>query len=147
MKFAQFYQRSAVNPANIIEACGDRSVIILDGRECGATHHGIAEFECRARGYVGYSLHSGDSFTRSHQVAPYREVHYRYTLHRADGIRVGEAQTAQGIGDRARNAHYSRDSVPGAYPFVAWRFDALGMIGEPFATEAEAVAECARVSK
>ena len=32
MIYVQFYQRSALNPDDIIEACGDRSVVILDGR-------------------------------------------------------------------------------------------------------------------
>lgn len=63
MYFAQFYQFGAVS-GKPIEACGDRSVIILDGRESRASHNGIALVECRARGYVGYSLHKGSGFNR-----------------------------------------------------------------------------------
>src|SRR5690606_16889127 len=32
MKYAQFYQASAVDPSKLVEAVGDRSVIIFDGR-------------------------------------------------------------------------------------------------------------------
>lgn len=77
MHFAAFYQ----NPVNYgqsdlspIEATGDRSVIILDGRERAASHVTIARAECIKRGYVGFTLHMGETFTRSSMVRPLERV-------------------------------------------------------------------------
>jgi len=67
MYYVQFFQR-AVWPEGtkkIIEASGDRSVIILDGRESKNTMHGFAESECNKRGFIGWQLFKGESFTRS----------------------------------------------------------------------------------
>lgn len=64
MYFATFYQPSAIEPAKLVEACGDRAVVILDGRQHASTHHAIAAQECRARGYRAYQLHTGATFTR-----------------------------------------------------------------------------------
>ena len=66
MYFAQFYQK-AVWPAGsneLIEATGDRAVIILDGRMGWSIREVITREECAKRGYVAYSLHVGDSFSR-----------------------------------------------------------------------------------
>jgi hypothetical protein len=71
MIFAQFYQ-TAVYPVvtdKIIEACGDRAVIILDGRNSSDTHHAISAAECKKRGYIAYSVHAGESFSRSRTVS------------------------------------------------------------------------------
>lgn len=70
MYYAQFFQRGAVT-GEPIEACGDRSVIILDGRESKNKMHEFAESECNRRGYIGWQLFKGDTFTRS---APISEV-------------------------------------------------------------------------
>lgn len=59
MHFAQFYQRSAIDASKLIEACGDRAVIILDGRTSSQEHARIAERTARERGYLGYTLHKG----------------------------------------------------------------------------------------
>lgn len=69
MYYAQFFQRSAIDPEKIIEACGDRGVIILDGRESRNSHHAIAERECNKRGYVGWQLFKGETFTRSRPIS------------------------------------------------------------------------------
>ena len=73
MHFASFYQ----NPVNFgqadlspIEACGDRAVIILDGRSKPSTHVDITRSECIKRGYIGFTLHMGETFTRSSMVRP-----------------------------------------------------------------------------
>lgn len=50
MLFAEFYQKSAISDA-IIPACGDRSVIILDGRYNIADNAAIARQECKKRGF------------------------------------------------------------------------------------------------
>lgn len=71
MRFAAFYQ----NPVNHgqadlspIEATGDRSVIILDARENLDSQHALCVRECKARGYVGFTINRGDSFTRNVQT-------------------------------------------------------------------------------
>lgn len=75
MIFAQFYQRAVYPPEStkVIEACGDRAVIVLDGRERTATHHEISREECIKRGYLGYKLFKGETFTRSAPVSDYVE--------------------------------------------------------------------------
>lgn len=77
MLYIQFYQKAVwpIGTDLLIEATGDRSVVILDARRrylsgvCG-----IAETECVARGYEGYRLFKGESFTRSE---PYGVFHRR----------------------------------------------------------------------
>lgn len=67
MYFATFYHWSVPlegKPSRLIEACGDRATIILDGRESLRTHNAIAADECKKRGFVAYQLHKGESFTR-----------------------------------------------------------------------------------
>lgn len=69
MIYAQFYQRSAIAPEMLIEACGDRAVIILDGRVKAETNRKIAAEECRRRGYVAWQIFRGETFTRSRPVS------------------------------------------------------------------------------
>jgi hypothetical protein len=75
MIYAQFYHDSTgwngidfSGPVKLIPACGDRSVVILDGRQNMATHRDIALAECRKRGYKGFTLCRGESFTRSAEI-------------------------------------------------------------------------------
>lgn len=68
MYFAQFYQRGLISN-DLIEACGDRSVIILDGRESNASKGAIAAAECKKRGYVAWRIFKGESFTRCTPVS------------------------------------------------------------------------------
>jgi hypothetical protein len=69
MIYVQFYQRSALNPDDIIEACGDRSVVILDGR-CSKQWMGeTSAAECKRRGYVAWRIFKGETFTRSAPVS------------------------------------------------------------------------------
>jgi hypothetical protein len=63
--YAQFFQLSATDKTQIIEAIGDRSVIILDARSNHLTHNLVAYRECAKRGYVGFQIFKGESFTRS----------------------------------------------------------------------------------
>ena len=74
--YAQFYDRSAIDPDHIVEACGDRAVIILDGRNGRATHNAIAREECKKRGYIGYTIHKGEGFGyyRSRMIQTYITV-------------------------------------------------------------------------
>lgn len=58
--YAQFWQHSAIDKTRIIEACGDRAVIILDGR-CSKQWMGqIAAEECKKRGFVAWQIHAGN---------------------------------------------------------------------------------------
>lgn len=78
---AQFYQLSTgYIPGSIppqyddshkkpIEACGDRAVIILDGRNNSQTWHAIARAECKKRGYIGYVLRRGERFTQARDIS------------------------------------------------------------------------------
>lgn len=47
------FEESAKRP---VPACGDRSVIILDGRNSREHQIAIARQECAKRGYVGFTL-------------------------------------------------------------------------------------------
>jgi len=83
MYYAQFFQLSTGYIAGTIppqfgekkpiEATGDRGVIILDGRESKNNMHAVAEIECNKRGFIGWQLFKGDTFTRS---APISECIY-----------------------------------------------------------------------
>lgn len=62
MYFVEFHSpdlSGALQPAT-----GDRSVIVLDGRESASTHHNIARTEGAKRGYSAYRICKGDSFSR-----------------------------------------------------------------------------------
>ena len=63
MVFAEFYQTNLAGKLAL--ACGDRSIIILDGRCTEQTWHTIASHECQMRGYEGYQLRKGRGFTDS----------------------------------------------------------------------------------
>ena len=75
MYWVQFFQKSVTTPHRLIEACGDRAVIILDGRESSRSHSSIAREECEKRGYLAYQLFKGDSFTRSSAYSPIHSVY------------------------------------------------------------------------
>jgi hypothetical protein len=75
MYYVQFYQKSAISDA-LIEANGDRSVVILDGR-CSRQWMGeTAAAECKRRGYLAWRIFRGESFTRS---APVSQLWYANT--------------------------------------------------------------------
>lgn len=73
MRYAQFYQMPG-KASEPIEACGDRSVIILDSRNRLACSESMARLECQKRKYIGYSIHEGRSFTDSRQVTKYKQI-------------------------------------------------------------------------
>lgn len=74
MIYAQFFQRPATYAHDgkpwLIEACGDRSVVIIDARLNPKTIGRIAATECAKRGYVAWQIFKGDAFTRSKPVSP-----------------------------------------------------------------------------
>ena len=73
MLYAQFYDRNS--SGKLAEACGDRSVIILDGRYSNDTNGKISAEECSKRGYLAWRVFKGDSFTRSKPVSQLWFVH------------------------------------------------------------------------
>lgn len=67
MIYAQFYHYGTTG--NLIEACGDRSVVIIDARLRPATVGEIAAEECKKRGYEAWAIFKGESFTNSVRVS------------------------------------------------------------------------------
>lgn len=74
MYWTQFYQKGVIT-GETIEACGDRSVIILDGRNSRETMGKISAAECAKRGYIAWRVFKGDTFTRSAPVSQLWYVH------------------------------------------------------------------------
>lgn len=72
MYFAEFYQRDL--SGLISEACGDRSVLILDGRESADKHHAHAIDWAKRHKFIGYKLCKGESFTRVEKRSGYHGV-------------------------------------------------------------------------
>lgn len=72
MVYAQFFYVDLAG--KVSEACGDRSVIILDGRCRRTWMHATAREECRKRGYAAWQLCKGDSFTRSAPISTVNPV-------------------------------------------------------------------------
>jgi hypothetical protein len=67
MIYAQFYHYGL--SGNLVEACGDRSVVIIDARLKPRTIGEIAADECKKRGYVAWAIFKGESFTNSVRVS------------------------------------------------------------------------------
>ena len=77
MRFAQFYQMSVAlkgKPSQPIEACGDRAVVLLDGRNSVAVSAAFAKRECQKRKYIGFSIHEGESFNRARVVRKMEKI-------------------------------------------------------------------------
>ena len=66
--YAQFFIRSAIDNNRIVEGCGDRAVIILDGRITKKLMGEISATECKKRGFVAWQIHQGD-FRQSKPVS------------------------------------------------------------------------------
>ena len=67
MIYAQFYHYGL--SGNLVEACGDCSVVIIDARLKPRTIGEIAADECKKRGYVAWAIFKGESFTNSVRVS------------------------------------------------------------------------------
>ena len=67
MIYAQFYHYDLAG--ELAEACGDRSVVIIDARLRMATIGEIAAEECKKRGYVAWAIFRGQSFTNSRPLS------------------------------------------------------------------------------
>jgi hypothetical protein len=75
MIYAQFYQMSVAHHYNAyksrpVEACGDRAVVIYDARLRLADVVADARQECAKRGFVGFAMMRGESFSRARQISP-----------------------------------------------------------------------------
>lgn len=75
MIYAQFFHRSALDENALVEACGDRSVVIYDGRRRADWIGQDAKAECLKRGYDAWQIFRGETFTRS---APISQINYTY---------------------------------------------------------------------
>ena len=67
MIYAQFYHYDL--GGNLAEACGDRSVVIIDARLSNTTVGKIAEEECRKRGYEAWAVFRGESLMNGGRVS------------------------------------------------------------------------------
>lgn len=67
MIYAQFYHYGL--SGNLVEACGDRAVVIIDARLKSRTIGEIAADECKKRGYAAWAIFKGESFTNSVRVS------------------------------------------------------------------------------
>ena len=73
MIYAQFYNYGL--DGNLVEACGDRSVVIIDARLRMSTINEIAADECKKRGYIAWAIFKGGSFTNSVRVSHIWHAH------------------------------------------------------------------------
>ena len=68
MIYVQFYQHGVIG-AETIEASGDRSVVILDGRCTRQWMRETAVAECKNRGYTAWRIFKGETFTRATPIS------------------------------------------------------------------------------
>jgi len=73
MIYAQFFHLTATRPLKLIEACGDRGVIVMDGR-CTLSHRTWAEDECRKRGYLAWQLMRGERFSDAVPISAVEKI-------------------------------------------------------------------------
>lgn len=84
MRFAQFFTMSTgyipgttpplFGTPKPIEACGSNAVLIIDGRLSLHNAATIAAKVAKERGYIGYSICQGESFSRSREVLGFEEI-------------------------------------------------------------------------
>jgi len=69
MIYVQYFQKSATSE-ELVEACGDRAVVVLDGRQSTATQKvdAISLNGTRRPTYLAYQLFRGETFTRSEAI-------------------------------------------------------------------------------
>jgi hypothetical protein len=68
MIYIQFYHPAVTNPSKQFEACGDRSIIILDGRQSLKSHIHIALDELKRRNYSGVQIRKAENLNRPYKV-------------------------------------------------------------------------------
>lgn len=67
MKYVQFFKYDLSN--TLSEGCGDRSIVIVDGRLSTWNVTNIAIQEGIKRGYVAWQVFKGEAFTRSRPIS------------------------------------------------------------------------------
>lgn len=72
MHFAEFYNRTPTG--TLMEACSDRSVYILSGRDGITTRHGDAVAWAKRHGFAAYRLMRGQSLLRASPYSGVMEV-------------------------------------------------------------------------
>ena len=77
MIFAEFYHDSTgwngkdfSGPVKLIPACGSDSVLPIDARLNVIRAAGMAREVCKRRGYKGFTLNAGESYTRNRAILP-----------------------------------------------------------------------------
>jgi hypothetical protein len=70
MYFAQFY----LDGAGTIEPCGDRQVIILDGRESLHSQYEHAQEHASRYGFKSFRIMKGERFSRATSISPLQQV-------------------------------------------------------------------------
>lgn len=69
MYFAEFYTQG-VQSGNLIPACGDRAVLILDGRERRDKQIRVALQWGRQHGFEAFQICRGPSFSSGSAISP-----------------------------------------------------------------------------
>jgi hypothetical protein len=72
--YAEFFQVDL--EGELAPACGDRSVIRLDGRNNRCNLEILAEEECRKRNYVAWRLIEGESLLRAQPITKTTSLYY-----------------------------------------------------------------------
>jgi hypothetical protein len=72
--YAEFFEVDLAG--EIAPACGDRSVIRLDGRNNRCNLEILAEEECRKRNYVAWRLIEGESLLRAQPITKTTSLYY-----------------------------------------------------------------------
>ena len=84
----------------------------------------------------------------THSVRVLQGDEMRYSLHDAEGHRIGEAETAQGIADIAEHGTWSYDTSKGiAFPCTVWHREANALVGTQYRYRSEAMRACAALVK
>ena len=121
MLYAQFYHPSATQPRETIQATGDRAVVVLDARCMPAAHHAVAGQECLARGYSGYRLFKGETFTRSNKQSDYFGMPVYYVMGEAvgnDGNPLPVLLTTKAFATEQAAQRYKDTVHPENKPFI-----------------------------
>jgi len=76
MIFVQFYQLAVwpIGTDKIIEAVGDRSVIVVDGRWSDGDIYSLATDQCKKRKFIGWRVFKGETFTKSHAIGDFVKI-------------------------------------------------------------------------
>jgi len=69
--YLQFYRMTKTGP---VEATGDRSVLIVDGRYSRTVQYLHGNTWAHKHGFVGFRLRRGPTFSRAENVGNYQEA-------------------------------------------------------------------------